>query len=106
MKPLFALLFFLSANLYADDIAPARQNEIIHLLKHDCGACHGITLKGGLGPPLLPDTLTAKPKAFLRYTILEGRPGTAMPPWQDFLTQTEVDWLVERLLHGIDDAPH
>jgi mono/diheme cytochrome c family protein len=29
----------------------ARQAELLHLLKHDCGSCHGMTRKGGLGPP-------------------------------------------------------
>ncbi len=25
-----------------------------HLLTQDCGACHGLHLTGGLGPPLTP----------------------------------------------------
>jgi cytochrome c55X len=62
-----------------------------------------MTLKGGLGPPLSPKTLAVFPKAFLLHTILEGRAQTAMPPWRDFLTQAEAEWLLEQLLRGIDD---
>lgn len=77
-----------------------RQAELRHLLAQDCGSCHGLTLKGGLGPALLPEQLTGKPKAFLVHTILDGRPGTAMPPWRPLLSEDEAAWLVERLLRG------
>ena len=64
-----------------------RQAELIHRLKHDCGSCHGLTMKGGLGPPLLPSSLAAKPDAFLVRVILDGSPGTPMPPWRPELTE-------------------
>jgi cytochrome c55X len=108
MKPLSILLlalsiFFIENNMLAanEKISPERQTELLYLLHHDCGACHGMTLNGGLGPALLPETLSTKPKPFLRDTILEGRPGTPMPPWRDFLTPIEVEWLVEQLINGI-----
>jgi len=114
MKRLSILLFVLLALsifsieneiLAADEkISPERQTELLYLLRHDCGSCHGMMLKGGLGPPLLPKALSTKPKPLLLHTILEGRPGTAMPPWRDFLTSTEVEWLVEQLINGIDDV--
>ncbi|HEC85951.1 MAG TPA: cytochrome c, partial [Thioploca sp.] len=107
MKRLITLLLLILPqwSVCADDIPPERQSELLHLLRHDCGACHGMTLKGGLGPSLLPEALAAKPKAFLLYTILEGHPGTAMPGWHHALTQAEAAWLVEKLLQGIDDTP-
>ena len=41
--------------LAASPVLPeARQAELIHRLKHDCGSCHGMTMKGGLGPPCCP----------------------------------------------------
>ncbi len=49
------LLTFLSTfsiNVKASEISTQRQQELLHLLKHDCGSCHGMTLKGGLGPDL------------------------------------------------------
>lgn len=80
-----------------------RQTQLIHLLKQDCGSCHGMTLKGGLGPALLPENLEGKPALFLENTIYYGRPGTAMPPWQSILTKEEVTWLTQQLVQGIED---
>ncbi|HBO78358.1 MAG TPA: cytochrome C55X NirC, partial [Cupriavidus sp.] len=69
--------------------APARQAELFRLLRDDCGACHGMTLQGGLGSPLTAAALADKPRDGLVATVLQGRPGTAMPPWQPFMTQDE-----------------
>ena len=82
------------------EVDPARQAELDHLLRHDCGSCHGMTLKGGLGPSLLPEALHGKPAQFLESTILNGRFGTAMPPWRRFLTEEEARWMVKRLIDG------
>lgn len=84
----------------ADEISFNRQDELRNLLNHDCGACHGLTLKGGLGPALLPETLAGKPDDALVATILDGRPGTAMPPWRPFITQDEARWLIG-VLRGV-----
>lgn len=82
-----------------------RQSELIYLLKQDCGSCHGMTLKGGLGPPLLPATLAGKPEQLLVNTVLFGRPGTAMPPWQGLLVEAEARWLIGQLRQGVADGP-
>ncbi len=82
------------------EIKQARQNELLYFLKHDCGSCHGMTLKGGLGPALLPETLAAKPKSYLVTTIMEGRPNTAMPPWKSMLSHNEAVWITEQLQNG------
>ncbi|AEI81195.1 cytochrome c, nitrite reductase associated NirC [Cupriavidus necator N-1] len=79
---------------------PARQAQLAHWLRDDCGACHGMTLRGGLGPPLTREALSGKPPAGLIATVLYGRPGTAMPPWQPFMTQDEAQWLIDRLQAG------
>ena len=81
----------------AGEPSPERQGTLRNMLKHDCGACHGLTLKGGLGPALLPEALAEKPDDFLISTILNGRKGTAMPPWQPFMSHDEAAWLVEVL---------
>jgi cytochrome c55X len=95
-KGLLALTL-LTGSVLADEPAPARQQELRNLLKHDCGACHGLQLKGGLGPPLLPATLADKSDTLLLLTIQQGRPGTAMPPWKNFLTVDETNWLIRLL---------
>jgi len=91
-----ALVFFPSAITAEPD--QQRQQELRNMLAHDCGSCHGLTLKGGLGPSLLVDALENKPDAFLVHTILQGRKGTAMPPWKPFMTEQEALWLVQKLL--------
>lgn len=82
------------------ELSAQRQQELQHLLKHDCGSCHGMTLKGGLGPALLPDALKNKPDELLFVTIREGRPGTPMPPWKSQLSEADVHWLVQTLRQG------
>ena len=84
------------------ELTDQRQQELRHMLKHDCGSCHGMTLKGGLGPALLPETLAGKPDEFLVYTITHGRPPTPMPPWAGILTEEEIGWLVQELRKGPD----
>ena len=92
------------ASLAVDDatVVPGnlRRIELVSLVRQDCGACHGLTLKGGLGPPLLPETLLNKPVDSLKATILQGRPGTAMPPWQRLLSEADADWIVANLKRG------
>ncbi len=99
---LMAFLVMFPFSIYAE-IDTARQNELIYLLKQDCGSCHGMTLKGGLGPALLPQSLQDKPDALLVDTVLLGRAGTAMPPWSNQLTREDVEWLIEQLRAGISD---
>jgi len=90
----------LSQTAQADPSA-ARQADLVYQLRQDCGACHGMTLKGGLGPPLLPTALADKPNNALVETILDGRPGTPMPPWAFEITPDEAAWLVRRLKEGL-----
>jgi len=81
-------------------LSNARQNELVHIVKQDCGSCHGMTLKGGLGPALLVENLNGKPILFIKNTILYGRAGTAMPPWKTLLTEQEALWIAEQLKQG------
>jgi cytochrome c55X len=80
-----------------------RQRELVRLVRQDCGSCHGLTLGGGLGPPLLPAALQDKPVESLVSTVLYGRPATPMPPWGAFLSEDEAEWVVQRLLKGFPD---
>ncbi|HIE53611.1 MAG TPA: cytochrome c [Chromatiaceae bacterium] len=85
----------------AGEPAPRRQTELIYLLRHDCGSCHGMRLEGGLGPALTPKRLQPWSIEQLGATILHGRPGTPMPPWQPFLTRNEALWLATQLKNGV-----
>jgi len=94
---LLCLALLSSLATQASEPSKARQVELLNLLKHDCGSCHGLTLKGGLGPALLASNLRHKPDNFLVDTIQNGRKNTAMPPWKPFLTVDETRWLVNLL---------
>lgn len=99
--PLISLLCLLLLPVVATgEVAPSRQQALAHLLKHDCGSCHGMTLKGGLGPSLLPAAIEQKPDQLLFITIREGRPGTPMPPWKSQLSDNDIRWLIDRLRKG------
>ena len=99
-KWLFALIIMIQLTPAAAALDAARQDELLYLLKHDCGSCHGMTRKGGLGPSLLPSVLQGRPKLLLVNTVLDGRPGTPMPPWRGLLTEQEARWLVDMLRQG------
>ena len=99
LVPLLAGLL-LSAQAAAEPLQPARKAELNNLLLHDCGSCHGLTLKGGLGPPLLPQHLAAFSEEDLVEVILQGRPGTPMPPWDQELSRSEAAWLARRMKRG------
>lgn len=70
------------------------------LVRHDCGACHGMTLRGGLGPDIRPRALAHYDPAALETVILDGIPGTPMPPWRPLLSDAEAAWIAEYLLTG------
>lgn len=106
MKRLHALLLTAALGLSlsaAAEPSRERRHELLHLLRHDCGSCHGMSLKGGLGPPLLPQSLAGKPPLALQVTILMGRPGTPMPPWRGFISEQEAEWLVGVLQEGVPE---
>ncbi|MDP2267206.1 MAG: cytochrome c [Thiobacillus sp.] len=102
----FALAPAQAGALFAGTFAPtpARQAELLHLVRQDCGSCHGLRMEGGLGLPLSPLALKDKPPEALVQTILHGRRGTAMPSWRPFLSEDEAGWIVEILLKGLPDA--
>ena len=79
----------------------ARRAALVDMVRQDCGSCHGLSMKGGLGPPLLPAALKDKDAEQLRFVVLHGRRGTPMPPWSRFLTDDEAAWVVELLKNGL-----
>lgn len=108
-KCFFALFSVLTVMISATALGhaaepdPARQKELVHLVRQDCGSCHGMTLQGGLGPALLPANLKDIPAESLVATIYSGRPGTPMPPWKQFMTEAEASWIVDKLM---TEFPH
>ncbi len=66
------------------------------LYTEKCAVCHGDKRQGvsGLAPELSPDSLERLDHAEIRDILLNGRPGTAMPPFKAALSQEEIDALV------------
>lgn len=104
MPRLLAFLLVLitgSLPALAGDVSSGRAGELETMLIQDCGSCHGLRMTGGLGTPLTPDALADWPDQGLVATILHGRPGTAMPPWERLLTADDAQWMVDRLREGV-----
>lgn len=94
----FALIVMItpaSAGEVAPDFA-----KLANLVRQDCGSCHGLTLKGGLGKPLTVEQLRPWDRDQLVHIILDGIPGTPMPPWRSLLTEREAQWIADRLKQG------
>lgn len=70
------------------------------LIRQDCGSCHGMTLKGGLGPDLRQASLSGRQPETIAQIILDGVPGTPMPSWRPLLSEAEALWIANYLLDG------
>jgi len=101
MRELAAIALALAAMpAFAGDLSADRAAELERLVRQDCGSCHGMTLKGGLGSDLRAETLAGVAPEALAIIILDGVPGTPMPPWRPLLTEGEARWIAEYLLHA------
>ena len=101
MKPeqiLLAAMICTGGSAVAGDDADSAR--LANLVRHDCGSCHGLSLTGGLGKPLTADRLRKWDGDQLIQIILDGIPGTPMPPWRPLLTEGEARWIAEALKSG------
>lgn len=86
----------------AAEIDSGKAAKLERLVVQDCGSCHGLTLKGGLGRPITPDLMQHYDREVLRDIILDGIPGTAMPPWRPLMTETEALWIADYLRGSLE----
>jgi len=97
-----ALLVAVSAaTSTGESLSPSRQVELRNMVVQDCGSCHGLTLKGGLGKPLLPANLAAFSDESVALVILDGVGGTPMPPWRGLVNEVEALWIAQLLKKGV-----
>ena len=90
-----------SALLAGEELEPSSNlADLENFVVQDCGSCHGLTLKGGLGPPLWPENLNHLPEEAIAAIIREGIPGTAMPPWKPLLAPADIEWISHQLKAG------
>jgi cytochrome c55X len=97
MKAALGLALICLASAAAAEIPQARQGELRDFVSQDCGSCHGMTRNGGLGSPLTAELMRELGDEALVATILDGRPGTPMPPWRGLLSEPEALWIVKHL---------
>ena len=83
--------------LAAPDAVAQDAKRLEHMVIQDCGSCHGLTLKGGLGRPITPQALADADPEAIAGIILDGVPGTAMPPWRPLITEDEALWMANYL---------
>lgn len=81
----------------------ARQQELVRMVRQDCGSCHGMRLTGGLGPALTPAQVAGIPLENMVSIIYHGRPGTPMPGWQSLISEAEARWISEQLRRGFPE---
>lgn len=91
----------------SSDTTPSaeRQQQLVRMVRQDCGSCHGMRLTGGLGPPLTPQALADRPLPSMIATVLHGRPGTPMPGWQSMLSEADAAWIAQALQAGFPAEP-
>ncbi len=98
---LLMLSLALAGSAHSGEPDAVRQAELANLLVQDCGSCHGLQMRGGLGPALLPENLVDYPDEVLVATIIHGRHGTAMPAWRALLSEDDARWMVRNLRTGL-----
>jgi cytochrome c55X len=95
-----ASILALAAPALAGEVSAPRAEALSYLVRQDCGSCHGMTLRGGLGRPLLPASLADDEAGAIAEVILDGIPGTPMPPWRGLLNEAEALWIAHALKEG------
>lgn len=105
-RPLLALAAaIVAAGAAQAQVTPQRQQALVHIVRQDCGACHGLQLTGGLGPPLTAQALKDRTVDSIVATTLYGRPGTPMPPWKSMLSDADAQWIAQQLRAGFPELP-
>ncbi len=106
MKALPAVLALAASLGWAGEPAvpdPARQQQLVRMVRQDCGSCHGMRLTGGLGPALTAQAMRERPLDALAATVLHGRPGTPMPGWRTMLDEADARWIAQQLQAGFPE---
>ena len=89
----------------ADEPDTARKQQLVRMVRQDCGSCHGMHLTGGLGPALTREALAGRSLDSVTSAIFDGRPGTPMPPWSAMVSEDEARWIAVRLQAGFPEEP-
>ncbi|MFZ5521962.1 MAG: cytochrome D1 domain-containing protein [Pseudomonadota bacterium] len=75
------------------------------LYQQHCATCHGAQRTGGMGPALLPESLSRLKPAEARQVITHGRAATQMPAFAGTLTPQQIEQLAAHLYTPVVPAP-
>ena len=75
------------------------------LFQQHCATCHGAQRTGGMGPALLPESLSRLKPAEARQVIAQGRPATQMPAFAGVLSAQQIEQLAAHLYTPVVPAP-
>ncbi len=90
-----AALSFVSAGLFAG----TSNMNVEKMFEKECQGCHGPNHEGGVGADLRPSAIARKNSQMLAETILNGRPGTAMPQFKEKFSKADADKMVDYIQH-------
>ena len=90
-----AALAVVSSGLFAG----TSHMNVEKMFEKECQGCHGPNHEGGVGADLRPAQLEKKNTYTLVETILNGRPGTAMPSFADKMNKADAQKMVDYLQH-------
>ncbi|WP_430461087.1 cytochrome D1 domain-containing protein [Thalassolituus sp. LLYu03] len=88
------LLGTLSAQAWAETDTAANP-EAIQIYQDNCAGCHGQQRTGGMGPALLPESLSRLKKQEALNVILHGRALTQMPAFGNQIAEEKLNRLVD-----------
>ncbi len=80
-------------------VAGTSKMDVEKVFEKECQGCHGPNHEGGVGSDLRPNVIGKKNAYMLAETILNGRPGTAMPSFKEKFTKADADKMVDYLQH-------
>ena len=95
------ILCLMAPPVAAEQLTPQRKAELRTLVVQDCGSCHGMTLKGGLGSALRPVDLDGVEATTIAQIVLDGVPDKPMPPWRGLLSDSDALWIAHALKTGV-----
>ena len=74
--------------------------DVERVFERECQGCHGPNHEGGVGSDLRPAVISKKNAYTLSETILNGKPGTAMPEFKEKFSKGDADKMVDYLQHA------
>ena len=82
------------------EVTDERQSELLDFVEQNCPACHGIRMRGSIGPALSKANLQYLSVNAVTLTILYGLTDKGMPAWEAQLSERDAYWIAEFLKRG------